>query len=156
MSSGVQCFPRLTDFDGIETKTSSEVLCLLSESLLVSEKVQKALKNEQIDGISLLCLNANDVDSLEKKYGWLLGEKKRFMIFLGLGSQCCTVVHSRASFCQPNAQRDRQNYDQDSPVLLDNRPKYRSNSLKPDFFKTAVSLGIVVSGCLFKFIIQYL
>lgn len=142
------CELRLSDIEDIKSKTSAEVFDLLSDSELVTEKVLKALKHERVDGISLICLNFSDIDSLEKKYDWLLGEKKRFMIFLGLGleshnsSYCANIsLSQQIDQVRTNFQNDRSNFNIAASVKAENRPKYRSNSLNPDFFKTAVSLG---------------
>lgn len=150
MSSSEVCELRLSDIEDLRSKTSAEVSDLLSDSELVSEKVLKSLKHERVDGISLICLNSNDIDGLEKKYDWLLGEKKRFMIFCGLGlgleshhsSFCASVSHSQQiEQVRTNFQNDRSNFNIAASAKAENRPKYRSNSLSPDFFKTAVSLG---------------
>lgn len=134
----------ISDLDiNIEYKSADEVFCLISNSRFVSERVQNTLKNEEIDGISLLSLNGNDIDSLAEKHGWLLGEKKRFMIFLGLASRVgCNSKIYRNHQGQSISSNTHRNFDSDiAPPEGGNRLKFRPNSLKPDFFKTAVSLG---------------
>lgn len=151
--------PNISDLDNnIAYKSAKEVFCLLSNSQFVSEKVQNALKNEQIDGISLLSLNENDVDSLEKKYSWHLGEKKRFMILLGLSATqvgCNNRIFSYHRGGQQISSNAHRNFDPDIPPSEGIRLKFRSNSLKPDFsyFKTAVSLGELLTIIIMTYIL---
>lgn len=130
----------VVDYKYVGDKSVEEISEILLRSNLVSQSIRSALRDEKIDGKTLLMLNECDITRLESKYGICLGDKKRFLLYLGL-------VEPSTGYRNPSLTHldSRQNLLLDSTseghLISHSSRHYITSSLQPDFFKTAVSLG---------------
>lgn len=150
--------------------TVEEVNSFLKRENSVSESVSNALKQEKIDGKSLLILNERDIYRLEHKYHLLLGDLKRFtlvvnkiqqqnrqcLIYLGildnqnnlitnlLSQNTTTTSSSNYQHHHPSIYHQDSHLERISPansVDGSSSGKQYATCIQPEFFKTAISLG---------------
>lgn len=143
--------------------------CFKENFAIESCAVNNAVINEKIDGKTLLLLNERDIDDLKLKYNILLGDLKRFslvvfklqnenrncLIYLGLldNSQnlLSTLVNPRHGILNQShhgysnlfTEQNRQIQDVER-MSVDggsNAGKFIATCIRPEFFKTVVSLG---------------
>jgi hypothetical protein len=133
----------ILEYKNFSERSVNEVEEILMQCKLVSKSIRSALKNEKIDGKALLLLNENDLNGLETKYDICLGDKKRFLLFLGIAQTPPPYMGFKSSSISYGDLQKQQSFDSysETNLISHSTSKQYATCLQPDFFKTAVSLG---------------